>query len=418
MNRLLDASLSWLIALTASLPLVAAATTPAGVYYWEADRLTEAKASLKKRGDEAPAELREAADRLREEADDCLRRGPYSVTDNDGVPPSGDMHDYVSYSVYWWPDPDKPDGLPFIRRDGYTNHEQRAKGDREALKRMIEDVESLSLAYYFFEREDYAEHACKLLRTWFIAPKTKMNPHLRYAQGIPGREEGRGSGIIDARAFIELLDAIALLEHAGAIPTEDHKALREWFKAYEKWLLTSDFGGRERRAKNNHGTWYSAQTTRVALYLGDRATAKTLVEEARERLADAIERDGRQAEELTRTRSLHYSMFHLAAFTYLARFGDALDVDLWHDQGEGTSRIELGLDFATPFVLDQEKWPYEEINDYELSPQIVQVLRMTYARYRKPAYFEVLTRAGRSDPSRDWSALVFAPATGLPKATD
>ena len=42
-----------------------------------------------------------------EEANDCLRRGPYAVTDNEALPPSGDKHDYVSYGVYWWPDPKK-----------------------------------------------------------------------------------------------------------------------------------------------------------------------------------------------------------------------------------------------------------------------------------------------------------------------
>jgi hypothetical protein len=247
------------------------------------------------------------------------------------------------------------------------------------------------------------------LHTWFIDPETKMNPHLHFAQAIPGKEEGRGSGIIDTRGFVELLDSISLLEDASAIPAEDQKALHQWFKEYEKWLLTSDYGDHERRAKNNHGTWYSAQTARVALYVGDTATAKKLVEEARERLADTVQKDGSQKEELKRTRSLHYSIFHLTAFSYLARYGETLGVDLWHDEKDGKSRIERGLDFATPFVIDQNKWPYEEIRDYELSPQIVQVLRMANARYHRPVYEEVLAKAERSDRDRDWSALVFAP---------
>lgn len=398
------------IALAAAPPESVPGKSPVGVYYWEADRLAAAKAMLDGVGDAAGLrEVRAAADRVREEADDCLRRGPYSVTDNDAAPPSGDKHDYISYSVYWWPDPTKPDGLPYIRRDGYTNEAQRLKGDREALKQMIEDVEALSLGYYFFGKQAYADHAVKLLRTWFLDPKTKMNPHLQYAQAVLGREEGRGSGIIDTRAFTELLDAIALLDDAGAIPAEDKQAIDDWFKAYEKWLLTSEHGDHERRAKNNHGTWYAAQTARVALFVGDEATARKLVEEARERLADTVARDGRQEEELTRTRSLHYSFFHLAAFSYLARYGESLGVDLWHDEPEGESRIERGLDFATPFVLDQKKWPYEEIREYELSPQIVQVLRMAHARYGQPVYHEVLENAERSDEGRDWSALLFAP---------
>lgn len=392
------------------MPVAAVADAPVGVYYWEADRLAAAKALLHEGGDdEGLEELREALDRVRKEADDCLRRGPYSVIDNDGIPPSGDKRDYISYSVYWWPDPKRPDGLPYIRRDGYTNEEQRAKGDREALKRMIEDVEALSLGYYFFGRKDYAEHARKLLQTWFVEPQTKMNPHLQYAQAVVGKEEGRGSGIIDGRAFIELLDAIALLEDVDVVAADDQQALRDWFNAYEKWLLTSEFGEKERNAANNHGAWYAAQTARVALYVGDRATAKTLVTQARERLARAVERDGRQPEELKRTRSLHYSMFQLAAFAYLARFGEALDVDLWHDEIRARPRIERGLDFATPFLVEQEKWPYEEIRKYALSPQIVQVLRMAHARYQRPAYHEALAKAAKSDVARDWSALLFKP---------
>ncbi len=39
------------------------------------------------------------------------------------VAPSGDKHDYLSLSPYWWPDTTKPVGLPYVRRDGVTNPE-------------------------------------------------------------------------------------------------------------------------------------------------------------------------------------------------------------------------------------------------------------------------------------------------------
>ena len=34
---------------------------------------------------------------------------------------SGDIHDYMSLSIYSWPDPEKKDGLPYIIKDGETN---------------------------------------------------------------------------------------------------------------------------------------------------------------------------------------------------------------------------------------------------------------------------------------------------------
>ena len=50
----------------------------------------------------------------------------------------GDKHDYLSFGSYWWPDPDKPDGLPYIRRDGGVNPEsQSGSSDRPALSREV-----------------------------------------------------------------------------------------------------------------------------------------------------------------------------------------------------------------------------------------------------------------------------------------
>jgi DNA-binding response OmpR family regulator len=44
--------------------------------------------------------------------DKALNAGPFAVTDKSATPPSGDKHDYMSLSPYWWPDPSKPDGQP------------------------------------------------------------------------------------------------------------------------------------------------------------------------------------------------------------------------------------------------------------------------------------------------------------------
>ena len=76
----------------------------------DAKKLAETKMRIEK-GD---LELKPALDSLLEVADAALQQGPYSVTDKEVVPPSGDKHDYASYSRYWWPDPEKADGLSLI----------------------------------------------------------------------------------------------------------------------------------------------------------------------------------------------------------------------------------------------------------------------------------------------------------------
>ena len=380
--------------------------TPA-TYYWEGDRLAEARRSLK--AGEADAEVAAAAESLRQDARAALRRKPPSVVEKEATPPSGDKHDYLSYGVYWWPDPSKPDGKPFVRRDGYTNQAQRAQGDRDRLKTMIEDVETLALAHYLFCDEEYGEHARRLVRTWFIEPETRMNPHLKYAQAVVGVAEGRGSGIIDTRAFAELLDSIVLLEQTGALTEADAAALDTWFADYLQWLLTSDLGRDERAAENNHGNWYAAQAARIALHVGDVETAKSLLEEVRKnRLAAAIDGDGKQPEELKRTRSLHYSLFNLAAFAYLARIGESLGVDLWNYADDGRGSMKKAFLFAAPYVLDQDRWPYEQVHSYDMSPQTVQLLRMAAARYDEPVLREVWQNGRRREPQRNYAPLLFA----------
>ncbi len=55
-------------------------------------KLTKSKARLTK-GDES---LQPALKRLRLEADDALKQGPFSVMYKKMTPPSGDKHDYMS----------------------------------------------------------------------------------------------------------------------------------------------------------------------------------------------------------------------------------------------------------------------------------------------------------------------------------
>ena len=122
---------------------------------------------------------------MRENAKEALGRGPYSVTFKKDVPSSGDKHDYMSFSRYWWPNPETPDGLPYVRRDGHVNVEIRRRGDRDQIGQLFIDVETLALAYYLFQAEQYATHAIKLIHTWYLDPETKMNPHLRFGKRCP-----------------------------------------------------------------------------------------------------------------------------------------------------------------------------------------------------------------------------------------
>jgi hypothetical protein len=81
-------------------------------------------------------------------------------------------------------------------------------------------VPTLALAYYLSGREPYAAAAAKLLRVFFLNPATRMNPHLEYAQFIPGKNTGREIGIIATTGLSPLIDAVGMLAGSPiSIPT-------------------------------------------------------------------------------------------------------------------------------------------------------------------------------------------------------
>src|SRR5580658_3388691 len=89
-----------------------------------------------------------ALDALVQQAERELKTGPLSVMHKKLTPSSGDKHDYMSVGPYWWPDPTKPNGLPYIRRDGVINPDRNnAATDSEELHRMFGSVATLALGF-------------------------------------------------------------------------------------------------------------------------------------------------------------------------------------------------------------------------------------------------------------------------------
>ncbi len=320
-------------------PAVAAPPAPPRVYSLRADALERAKQRIHGGGSSAAA-----YERLVREADAALQAGPFSVMDKRRVPESGDRHDYVSMGPYWWPDSSKPNGLPYIRRDGERNPEVSSDYDAPRFGALTGAVTTLSLAYYFTIDEKYAAHAALLLRVWFLDPATRMNPHLQYGQRIPGITEGRAAGIIETRRLVDLVDAIGMLERSPAWTDADARGMRAWMAAYRQWLLTSEIGKEEQRARNNHGSWYDAQVAALALFTGDTALARSTIEASKtRRIAAQITPDGRQPYELVRTRSLGYSVMNLEGLCRLAELGRHVGVDLWSYEAPSGGSIRKAL---------------------------------------------------------------------------
>ncbi|MEM9352313.1 MAG: alginate lyase family protein [Planctomycetota bacterium] len=351
--------------------------------------------------------IRHALRRLKSYADTALDRGPYSVVFKDELAPSGDRHDYISFSRYWWPNPDTDDGLPYVRRDGVVNRSLVERGDRTPIGMMMDDVEALTLAGYFFDDDRYSRHAAELVRVWFLEAKTRMNPHLRFGQAVPGRAVGRGVGVIDTRSFIRVLDSVELLHSAGLLASEDRAALAEWFRSYLDWLLESDLGQEEEQAENNHGSWHAAQAGRIAVFVGRDDLARQIVTKViDQRLQRQIDDQGRQPHELKRSISLHYSVFNLLALSTAARVGEAVGLDAWRCPEDDPALLRA-LRYLEPYLAGEQEWPHPMLKPYKISPRQAQILYLGAMKYQAPELLELLKAIPKRRSETDFNELVY-----------
>lgn len=334
---------------------------------WNITRMETVKQSLN-----SPA-YSSAYKLLLHNADKELLNPPLSVMMKDKTPASGSKHDYMSMGRYYWPDQTKPDGKPYINRDGISNPELE-KLDRVRLGKMASAVTTLSLAYYFSGDEKYAAKATECIRVWFLNEETKMNPNLNYAQTVPGlfNDQGRCYGIIDSYSFVEMLEAVQLLSPSGSFTGNDGKALKAWFGQFVHWLINSDLGKEERNSTNNHGLAYDVQVVSFATYSGDTKLATAFIDAfPQDRLFKQIEPDGRQPLELKRTLAFGYSEFNIHHMIDMFFFAKALNRPKLYLANSKDGRCFFkAVDFLASYLgKELSGWPYQQISDWDEKQQ-------------------------------------------------
>jgi len=367
----------------------------------DADGLSEIKKRLRTND---PA-LDPPLTRLKRDVDQALHISPMSVTDKTLLPPSGNKHDYMSIAPYWWPNPSTPNGFPFVRRDGEVNPERDQTSDHPRLEATIQAVKTLALAYYFFGREDYAAQAAKLLRVWFLDPATKMNAHLKYAQAVPGRNTGRGAGIIETHDLPELIDFVSLLKVSNAWPAREQQQWQDWLTVYVSWLLESPEGKAEAKTQNNHGIWYDVQVAALAIFTGRGSVTTNLLSGFPAKRIDAqIQPDGRQPRELARTRAWDYSVFNLEALFNAASIAEKSGVDLWNYKSADGRGIRQALDWLLPFAIGESKWTHSQITPFQ-PEKLAPLLRRATIAYRDPAYEKATGKLSGLNGNERWELL-------------
>ena len=330
----------------------------------------------------------------------------YSVMDKKQVPPSGDKHDYMSTGPYWWPDPTKPDGLPYIKKDGQRNPEYYDITDSQELDKLEDNVLNLALAYYFTKDEKYAQFASKLIKTWFLDEATRQNPNLNFGQGIPGLNTGRGTGIIETRDVYRIIDAAILIQGTKNWTNQDHLALKKWFSEYLNWMVESPIGKDEADSKNNHGTFYSEQILNFALFTDNLEIAKNEINTFKIRMENQLKPDGSQPFELARTKSWNYVNMNLYGYFLIARLAENTNESLWNHQITEGKNMKNALNWIIPYLKKEKEWEYEQIQKIGFG-ETIKILKLAAKRYANPEYEKLAKTIDSKTYQSDYIQLTY-----------
>lgn len=304
--------------------------------------------------------------------EDILGLEILTVLDKIRIAPSGDKRDYVSFGTYWWPNPDTPEGLPYVVRDGEFNPEG-FEYDKYNMKKTLYSGWLAGLIGLITEDERYIKRFQEVIKKWFIDEESGMNPHLKYAQFIPGICEGRDIGLIDTATILPfLLNIYTLFSEKGWVERETDREFREWTRRYLEWILESPHGAGENEKVNNHGTWHDIQVTALAEFCNLRDLAEKQFLRGVERFESQIDHEGKQVFEITRTRSLNYSVMGLRGQMDLLLLGEKIGKECWNDE-----RIRRGCEWILPYITGEREWEYQQITavDEEIGIYPVYLMR-------------------------------------------
>jgi hypothetical protein len=328
-------------------------------------------------------------DRILKAANQYLKEKPATITAATGTRSAGGAHDYFSEGDYWWPDPKDPNG-PYIQRDGMSNPDN-FNDHRRFLMRLSVQVPALAAAWKLTKDPRYAKHAAEHLRAWLIDERTRMNPHLKYAQAIHGRVTGRGVGIIDTLHLVEVARAIEVLGESRGLTSRELKAIKQWFAEYLRWMTTDPYGVDEREAKNNHGTCWVLQVAAFAHLTGN----QQLISSCRNRfktviVPNQIAADGSFPQELRRTKPYGYSLFNLEAMAAICQLLSTPDDNLWTFELADGRGIRKAMEFMVPYIRNKKAWPHAaDVMYHEYWPMRQSSLLFAGLAFNRTEYIEL-----------------------------
>ncbi|KAJ6566671.1 chondroitin AC/alginate lyase [Mycena capillaripes] len=298
-------------------------------------------------------------------AENMTSYGPWSVTNKPVTAPSGDIHDYMSWAPYQWPDcsnvkntsvlspSDMWKECNYVFRDGQVNPDRSTIFDFSSFSNLSDAVLYNSIAAVLQNKPSsvYSQNVAKFINTWFLDNSTAMNPNANFAQMNrgPNGQQGAYTGVLDLRGFAKIASGILMLRKTGNTDwtAELDAQMIAWCNKYIDWLLTSSSGKTAASSTNNHGTIFVNQFAGLKLIVNDAAGATNWTKNYFTGIFQKqVNSSGDQPMEASRTRPYHYRNFNLAGMITNARLLSYADPTSkpWDSKANGAT-LQTVVDF-------------------------------------------------------------------------
>ena len=245
-------------------------------------------------------------------------------------------------------------------------------GHRDALREVCLRLVTLAAAYGLTREDRYAAAAAEQIHLWFVAPATRMLPHLRFARVLSeavlaGRKSpftGTPEGIIEGIWLAEFAVALPFLAASQALSEPDLAATKAWLAAYSLWLTEEEDSGPRiaalaRDLHNHHGSSWLLQATATALASGGDA----IVSACRHRfervtLRAQVVATGIFPAEITGKNPYRDSLLNLDLLAGACHLLSTSFEDVWNYELQDGPGMRAVLAFFFKYIREPGTWPY------------------------------------------------------------
>jgi hypothetical protein len=95
------------------------------------------------------------------------------------------------------------------------------------------------------------------------------------------------------------------------------------------------------------------------------ALAKKIFTHSMTRLDNQMDNTRSIPKEMERTIALHYSVFALQAFFYVANMAETIGLNVWQQTTPSGKSLQKAFDFQKPYITKQKPWTGQQIKLYE-----------------------------------------------------